>query len=112
MHLHVVLNDPMPMEGYGRYACALACFSSVPTTGIPYDNTRVFEAGAHPFFVHQTYVAYNFFRVEQAQHLISCVQNGSYVQRNPHFSGDDVAWIIEGYKVSRRVSRGMKGLPL
>lgn len=100
------------MEGYGNYACAVACFCSVPQTGIPFDTTRVFEAGAHDFFVHQTYVAYKHFQVMQAQHLAYCVQNGPYVVREPNFGAADVAWIIDGYKVSTRISRGLKGLPL
>jgi len=112
MHLHVVLNNPMPMEGFGNYACAVACFCSVPETSIPYDTTTVFAAGSHPFFVRQTYVAYKHFQVMQAQHLTNCVLNGPYLVRAPDFSAADVAWIINGYKQSTKVARGMKGLPI
>jgi len=112
MHLHVILNDPMPMESFGNYACAVACFCSVPQTGLPFDQTRIFEAGSHPFFVRQTYVAYKHFQVMQSQHLTNCIQNGPFTVRDPSFSAEEVQWIIEGYKTSTRVPRMYKGLPL
>jgi hypothetical protein len=112
MHLHVVLNDPMPMQSFGNYACAVACFCSVPLTDLPYESNLVFNAGDHPFFVRQTYVAYRHFQVMQAQHLTNCVQNGPYTARAPDFSPDVVASIIAGYRQSTRIPRSFKGLPL
>lgn len=112
MHLHVVLNDPKPMEGFGNYACALACFCSVPTTGIPYEQTREFAANSHPFIVHQTYVSYRHFQVLPAQHIIQCVKTGTYVPKSEAFPVADVQSIIDGYRESGRVQRYLKGLPL
>jgi len=100
------------MEGFGNYACAVACFCSVPETGIPYDQTREFASGSHPFIVHQTYVSYRHFQVMTASHIIQCIKTGIYVPRSPAFSHAQVQTIIDGYRESGRVQRYLKGLPI
>ena len=112
MHLHIVLNDPKPFPDYGQHpSCALACLCSVPITGIPFDDNRVFAAGCHPFIVKDTYVSYRHFQVVSENHLIQCVTEGTYVVQAP-MPAQYVASMIVGYGVSRRIPNYLKGLPL
>lgn len=112
MHLHIVLNDPKPFPDYGQYpSCALACLCSVPVTGIPFDDNRVFATGCHPFIVRDTFVSYRHFQVLSSAHLIQCVTDGTYVVQTP-MAPEYVTTIIEGYSVSRKIPTYLKGLPL
>lgn len=110
-HLHVVLNDPKPLLGFGQYSCVLACLCSVPTSGIPYDTTREFAAASHPFIVKQTYVSYGHLQVMSAPHLVQCVVDGTFVVQAP-FLTEYVTSIIDGYPHSGRVPRYLKGLQI
>lgn len=111
MHLHVILNDPKPLAGFSQFSCALACLCSVPDSQIPYDATREFAPGTHPFVIKQTYVSYGHLQVLAAPHLIQCVDSKTFLPHEP-FSPEYVRSIIDGYPNSRRVPRYLKGLDI
>lgn len=111
MHLHVVLNDPRDLPGFGPLACALACICSVPTSGIPYDNMRILAADTHPFIGHDSYVSYRHFQVMPAARILQSVATGVYVLHTP-FVPEYVSHMISGYHASRRIPGYLKGLPI
>lgn len=110
-HLHVILNDPKNLPGFGPLSCALACICSVPTSGVPYDNSRVFAANTHPFIVHDSYVHYKFIQVIPEATILQFVASGVYIPHDP-FIPQYVTDIIAGYHVSRRIPGYLKGLPI
>jgi len=80
-HLYIVLNDPQTFESYGRHACVVLVNLSSVREGMPYDETCVLEASAHPFVRHRSFVFYRNARVEQESHILQLTQRGLF---KPH----------------------------
>ena len=69
-HLHIVLNDPAVLEGYGLKLQVIV----VPITTIyhdKHDKTVVLNIVDHEFLRHPSYVAYNFIHVYGCEELQS-----------------------------------------
>jgi hypothetical protein len=80
LHLHVVLNDPIAVPGYGTaVVVVLVGISSVPqTANVFFDSVCVLPAGSHPSIHHESYVYYKGAFIAQAREIEERVQQGVY----------------------------------
>ena len=51
--------------------------------GLPYDQTCVLPAGAHPFIKRDSFVFYRNARIEQASHVVQLVDSGLFTAHQP-----------------------------
>ena len=82
-HLHIVLNDPRPFDGYGQHPCVLLVNLSSVREGVPHDATCVLEAGAHVFVQQRSFVFYRYARIEQGAHILRLVDQGVFRPHEP-----------------------------
>ncbi len=109
-HLFIVLNDPMPILGYGaRDHCVLVNISSI-RSHVPHDPTCVLMPDVHPFIQQPSYVYYQDVRVEPAQHIDACLASGYFILRPPAVDLAFVEAIKAGFQTSRKIKRVFKNL--
>jgi hypothetical protein len=82
-HLHIVLNDPRPFDGYGRQPCVLLVNLSSVRADTPYDNTCVLEPGTHVFVQHRSFIYYRYARIEPEAHILRLVGQGVFKPHEP-----------------------------
>ncbi len=82
-HLHIVLNDPRPFDGYGQHPCVLLVNLSSVREGVPHDATCVLEPGAHVFVQQRSFVFYRYARIEQGAHIFRLVEQGVFKPHEP-----------------------------
>jgi hypothetical protein len=80
-HLFVILNAPANFPTYAPESCVLVSFSTIRSG--PYDTTRRFPAGAHPFIKEPSFVAYRQARMDTRADLAGRVDSGMYIGREP-----------------------------
>lgn len=109
-HLFIILNDPVPLEGYPGMMSVLVCMCSIQNN-LPFDTTCVLDAGSHPFVTHATYVDYRYARIEPSAVLAARVADGTFT---PHqrCTPELLAQIKAGLNTSRFTKRAFKGLPI
>lgn len=85
LHLHVVLNDPITVPGYGTaVVIVLVGITSVPKNpNVFFDNSCVLLGGCHPSIQHDSYVYYKGARIEQARDVEERVRSGVYHAATP-----------------------------
>lgn len=79
----------------------IVSFSSIKA-GRYHDPTCVLEVGRHPFIKVPSFVRYETARTVDAPHLATCVDNGSFLPREP-IPDDWLKRICDGLAVSDRV---------
>lgn len=82
-HLHIVLNGPRLFENYGPQPCVILVNLSSIKYGLPFDQTCVLSAGAHPFIKHDSFVFYRNARIEQAAHVERLIAQGVFIAHYP-----------------------------
>jgi hypothetical protein len=111
-HLFVVLNDPMPLPGYGAANHVVMASISTVRAHIPHDTTCILAVGAHPFVVNPSFVYYKDIRIESDQHVNNCIAAGTFTLRPPPFSAVLVNQIKAGFGTSPTIRRVFKSLPI
>lgn len=101
-HLFVCVTDPVGESG----ATLLVSVSSIRPPQ-RYDVTCRLYRGDHPFIQHDSYVQYSTARVEPATKLVSGVERGIFVPREP-MDGGVFARICRGITESRFVAHKIR----
>jgi hypothetical protein len=80
LHLHVILNDPITVPGYGAaVVIVLVGISSIPQhTAIFFDQTCILPSGSHPSIHHDSFVYYKGAFIAQAREVEERVRQGVY----------------------------------
>lgn len=97
-HLFILLTDPQDDEAGKK--CVLMVSLSTIKPGMPHDPTCILYAGDHPFVKHNSYVAYQKARLEEANKLLRGVRNGQLAPHDPMDSAIFVQ-ICKGLEESR-----------
>ncbi len=79
-HLFFVLNDPMPIPGFGKRACLVV---NASTPGRYVDTTCMLAANCHPSITHESFVFYRRAQVMQADEIDRKVAAGVYPRGKP-----------------------------
>jgi hypothetical protein len=112
-HLHLVLNDPIPLPGYPGHSCVLVCLCSIhphtPANAI--DTTCILHTGAHPFIQHESYIAYKYTRIDNAADLIARVAQNVFQVHQP-CNDPPFSQIKAGLNASPRTRNAFKNLPI
>lgn len=82
-HLYIALNDPCPFANYGPQPSVILVNLSSIRDGLPYDQTCVLPAGAHPFIKRDSFVFYKNARIEQETHVVQLVDRGVFGAHQP-----------------------------
>jgi hypothetical protein len=82
-HLYVVLNNPVPFDGYGQHPCAVLVNLSSVREGVPHDATCVLEPGEHPFVAQRSFVFYRNARIERESHVTQVMLQGLFKPHAP-----------------------------
>ena len=106
LHLHIVLNDPIQVEGYGSaVVIALVGISSVPQNqAMFFDRTCILQQGCHPSIHHESYVYYKGALIAQARDVEERVRQGIYRQA-ASFSANVLQQIRIGLRQSKFTTR-------
>jgi hypothetical protein len=80
LHLHVILNDPITVPGYGTaVVIVLVGISSVAQhAAIFFDQTCILPGGSHPSIHHDSFVYYKGAFIAQAREVEERVRQGVY----------------------------------
>lgn len=105
-HLYVILTDAFIGSGYQTHL--LANFSSIKAS-IYYDPACVVSPGEHPFLTLDSYVAYEYARIEMVSDLARRVDSGTYQLHPDSISSRLLDKMRNGVLVSRHISRGCRG---
>ena len=106
-HLFALMLEPLLVEGRGSTPCVLlACVTSVKD-GSALEDCCLLTPADHPFIEHDSFVDYRWTRLESIQHLQSCVDRGTFIEKAP-CSPELIKRIIIGALKSRRISREYK----
>ncbi len=98
-HLFIFLTDPV---GHEREVLMVPIASVRP--GYPHDSTCLLYKGDHPFIRGDTYVNYQYCRIEPAGKIEIGVKNGLFVPRDPLDSAV-FARVCKGIEESRFVAQ-------
>ncbi len=108
MHLFALMLDPVKIDGHGpQPQVLLACVVSKKESLTSFEDLCVIAPGEHPFIKHESYVDYRHTRLESAEHIQKCVEQGTFVAKEP-CSPELLQRIIEGALKSKRISREYK----
>lgn len=110
LHLFVILNDPIPLDGYPGTQSVLVCMCSVQPN-LHFDGTCTLQPGSHPFVAHPTYIDYKFARIESATDLTARVAQGVFIPNQP-CTPNLLANIKSGLNQSKFTKRAFKNLPI
>lgn len=111
LHLHVVVKDPVALQGYGYAVCiVMVGISSVPIQqGVFFDSTCLLPSQCHPSIRHDSYVYYRGARIVQAREISQLVAQAVYTPA-ASMSSAELARIRQGLLQSAFTSREIKGL--
>jgi hypothetical protein len=110
-HLFVVLNDPLPLPGYGSRPCVVLVNVSTVRNDIPYDTICTLPAGSHPFIVATSYARYQDARLYRADELAARVAQGLFSLHQP-LAREWLDAVKAGLKASPRTKREFKALSI
>lgn len=71
------------------------------------DDSCILQEGEHPFVKHESFVEYRNSRIDDATHLLSCVQEKTFIPHEP-VSSELLNRILSGLKNSKQVKRYIK----
>jgi hypothetical protein len=102
--------DPLMAPSYGSQPhVLLACVTSIKEGSEPLEDCCLLNPGDHPFVQHPSYVDYRFTRLERLDHVQKCVDQGTFIAKEP-CSPELIRRIVAGALRSRRISREYKHL--
>jgi hypothetical protein len=110
-HLHVVVNDPKALPGYGARPCVVLVNLTTVRDGAELDDTCILEAGCHPFVKQASFILYRLARIEPRAHVDQLVKQGFFKPQQP-LDAVLLAKIKAGLKTSSFTKREIKQLDL